>query len=153
KVAMLPAPSSTMSGLLDAKLPFKWGIAPLPAGKVPASPLSVAGLAISAKSQNTRPALDFAGWAIGPEGQAVIAGFPPFAAPALRTIPARPLDIFGAPAIGQSLAFGRTQPSLEQWPAIADIVNKALVPVWQGKTTAAAAYAQMGPQVNALLAG
>ncbi|MFL5803879.1 MAG: ABC transporter substrate-binding protein [Roseiflexaceae bacterium] len=153
KVVMLPASSSLVGGLLDAKLPFKWGIVPLPAGKTPVSPLSVTGLAISAKSQNASAALDFAGWAIGPNGQALVAGFQPFAAPALRTIPARPLDIFGAPAIGQSLAFGRTQPSLEQWPQVVKVVNETLVPVWQGKATAAAAYAAMAPQANALLAG
>jgi multiple sugar transport system substrate-binding protein len=152
QVAMMPAPSSMAAGLLDAKLPFKWGIAPLPTGKVQVSPISVAALAISAKSPNTRPALDFAGWAIGPNGQAVTASILPFAAPALRAVPARPLDIFGAPAIGQSLPFGRTQPALEAWPQVAKIVNDALAPVWQGKTTAAAAYAAMTPQANALLA-
>ncbi len=151
QVAMMPAPSSLAASLLDAKLPFNWGIAPLPMGKVQVSPLSVVGLAISARSPNTRPALDFVGWAIGPDGQAVAASILPFAAPALRTVPARPLDIFGAPAIGQSLPFGRTQPSLEVWPQVVKIVNDALVPVWQGKTTAAAAYAAMGPQANALL--
>ncbi len=30
-------------------------------------------------------------------------------------------------------------------------MNDALVPVWQGKSTAAAAYATMVPQANALL--
>jgi multiple sugar transport system substrate-binding protein len=153
KVAMLPALSSVAGELLEAKLPFKWGIAPLPMGKVPASPLNVAGLAISAKSENARAALDFAGWAIGPSGQAAVAGFQPFAAPALRSIPARPIDIFGGLAISQSLPSGRTQPSLEQWPQVVKVVNDALVPVWQGKSTAAAAYAAMAPEANRLLAG
>ncbi len=61
QVTMMPAPSSLASSLLDAKLPFQWGIVPLPIGKVQASPLSVAGLAISARSLLHRPGARFRG--------------------------------------------------------------------------------------------
>ena len=71
KVAMLPGVSSLASRLLAAKLPFKWAIAPLPAGKVAVSPISVSGLAISARSPNAQAALDFAAWIVGPAGSAL----------------------------------------------------------------------------------
>ena len=152
RVAMLPAPSSMMTSLLEAKLPFRWGIAPLPAGPVPASPLSVAGLAVSARSANKEAALAFASWAVGPEGNKAKAHLLPFAAPALTAAGARPAEVPGAEAIAQALPHGRTLPQVEQWPAIADLVNQALIPVWQGQMTAAAAYAQVAPKIDALLA-
>jgi multiple sugar transport system substrate-binding protein len=151
KVAMLPAPSSLASSLMQANLPFKWAIAPFPVGAVAATPLSVAGLSLSARSQNPRAALAFAAWAVGPDGQAATAGIRPFAAPALRAAPARPTGVPGAEAIHQSVAFGRTLPQIERWPEIASAVNEALVPVWKGQATAAAAYARVAPRINEML--
>jgi multiple sugar transport system substrate-binding protein len=151
KVAMLPASSSLAGSLVQANLPFKWAIAPFPTGAVAATPVSVAGLALSAKGQNQRAALGFAAWVVGPDGQAATASTRPFAAPALRTAAARPASVPGAAAIAQSVAFGRTLPQIEQWPAIANEVNKALVPVWQGQATAAAAYARVSPKINDML--
>jgi multiple sugar transport system substrate-binding protein len=151
KVAMLPAPSSLAAGLAQAKLPFSWAIAPFPAGKVAATSLSVAGLALSAKTQNAGAALQFAAWAVGADGQAAMASILPFAVPALRSAPARPANVPGADMIARSVEFGRTLPQIAQWPAIADEVNTALVPVFQGKTTAAAAYRQVAPKINELL--
>jgi multiple sugar transport system substrate-binding protein len=151
KVAMLPASSSLAESLMQANLPFKWAIAPFPTGAVAATPVSVAGLALSAKGQNQRAALEFAAWVVGPDGQAAAASSRPFAAPALRAAAARPAGVPGAEAIFQSAAFGRTLPQVEQWPAIADTINQALVPVWQGQATAAAAYARVAPKVNEML--
>jgi multiple sugar transport system substrate-binding protein len=152
KVAMLPAASGLAASLLQAKLPFQWAIAPLPVGAVAANPLSVSGLVVSAHSQHAQAALDFAAWAVGPNGNAIKAGIQPFAAPALRSATAPPAQVPGVEAIGQSIQFGRTLPLVPQWPKIATIVNESLVPVWQGKTTAAAAYQQIAPKINALLA-
>jgi multiple sugar transport system substrate-binding protein len=151
KVAMLPASSSLAGSLMQANLPFKWAIAPFPTGAVAATPVSVAGLALSAKGQNQRAALDFAAWVVGPDGQAAAASARPFAAPALRAAAARPANVPGAEAIFQAAAFGRTLPQVEQWPAIADSINQALIPVWQGQATAAAAYARVAPKINDML--
>jgi ABC-type glycerol-3-phosphate transport system substrate-binding protein len=151
KVAMLPASSSLAGSLMQANLPFKWAIAPFPAGAVAATPVSVAGLALSAKGQNQRAALDFAAWVVGPDGQAAAASTRPFAAPALRAAPARPTNIPGAEEIFQSAPFGRTLPQVERWPEIANTINEALVPVWQGQATAAAAYAHVAPKINDML--
>jgi multiple sugar transport system substrate-binding protein len=150
-VAMLPAPSSIASSLLAAKLPFKWAIAPLPTGRVPAVPLSVSGLAIHAQSQNKQAALDFATWMAGPDGTAVKADLLPFAAPALQSAAARPSQVPGDDAIRQTLQHGRTLPQVEQWPKIKALVDEALVPVWQGKQPAAAIYRQLTSSINALL--
>jgi len=152
-VAMMPGPSSLAGALLGAKLPFKWAIAPLPAGPVPASPLSISGMAVSARSEHQQAALDFAAWVVGPAGSAVKAGILPFAAPALRAAAARPAKVSGADAILQALDHGRTLPQVEPWPQVKALVDKALVPVWQGKTTAAEAYREVAPEVNALLGG
>jgi multiple sugar transport system substrate-binding protein len=151
KVAMLPASSAIAASLVQAKLPFQWAIAPFPSGTVKATAVNVAGVALSTRTPNARAALDFAAWVVGPDGQAVIASIQPFTAPALRAAPARPSDIPGATAIGQSLEFGRTLPQIAQWPAIAKTVNEALAPVFQGKTSAAAAYRQAAPKINELL--
>jgi len=150
--AMLPASSNLAASLLDAKLPFKWGIAPLPAGTVPVSPLSVTGLSVSARSPNADAALAFAAWTAGPDGTAITARLQPFVAPALRSVAPNTTDVPGSDAISQALANGRTLPAITQWPMIATIVNEALVPVWQGQTTAKAAYSAVTPRINALLA-
>jgi multiple sugar transport system substrate-binding protein len=151
-VAMMPGSSSLAGALRAANLPFKWAIAPLPAGKTSATPLSVSALLISAQSQNQRAALDFAAWAVGPQGQAIRAELLPFAAPALRSAAARPAGLTGAEAIVQALEHGRTLPQVAAWPDVKAIVDKALVPVWQGQTTAQAAYRAAGPAINARLA-
>jgi multiple sugar transport system substrate-binding protein len=151
KAAMMPGASSLAGGLLAAKLPFKWAIAPLPAGKEPASPLSVSGLAISPRSPNQSAALDFAAWIVGPAGSALTANLSPFAAPALRSAAPRTANISGEEAILEALQHGRTQPQVEVWPQIKARVDQALKPVWQGKQTVAAAYKEVEPDINALL--
>jgi multiple sugar transport system substrate-binding protein len=151
KVAMLPGASSLSSRFLEAKLPFKWAIAPLPAGKVAANPISVSGLAISARSPNAAAALDFAAWAVGPAGSALKLNNAPFIAPALLAAPAPERQITGEEAILQALQNGRTQPQVEAWPKVKALVDQALKPVWQGQTSVQAAYSQVAPNVNALL--
>jgi ABC-type glycerol-3-phosphate transport system substrate-binding protein len=151
QVAMMPGPSSLAGSLLAAKLPFKWAIAPLPAGKESVSPLSVSGLAISSRSQNQQAALDFATFIVGPQGSALKANLLPFAAPALRSAAPRAANVTGEEAILQALQHGRTLPQVEQWPQIKTLVDQALKPVWQGQTSVAAAYRQVKPQITALL--
>jgi multiple sugar transport system substrate-binding protein len=150
-VAMMPGPSSLAASLLAAKLPFKWAIAPLPVGKVAVSPLSVSGLAISSRSESQQAALDFAAFIVGPEGSALKAGLLPFAAPALRAAAPRAADVTGEEAILKALDHGRTLPQVEAWPEIKALVDKALLPVWQGKQPAAAVYRQVASDINALL--
>jgi multiple sugar transport system substrate-binding protein len=150
-VAMLPGASSLAGRLLEAKLPFKWAIAPLPAGKVAVSPISVSGVAISARSPNAQAALDFASWLVGPAGSALKLNVTPFAAPALRTAAAPSGQVSGEEAIIQALKHGRTQPQVEAWPEVKALIDQALRPVWQGEQSAQAAYRQVEPQVNALL--
>jgi ABC-type glycerol-3-phosphate transport system substrate-binding protein len=151
QVAMMPGLSSLAGSLLAAKLPFKWAIAPLPIGKEPVSPLSVSGLAISSHSQNQQAALDFATFIVGPQGSALKANLLPFAAPALRSAPARASNVTGEEAILQAIQHGRTLPQVEQWPQIKTLVDDALKPVWQGQMKVSAAYARVVPQINALL--
>jgi len=111
----------------------------------------VSGLALSAKTKNAGEALQFATWAVGAEGQTATANALPFAVPALRSAAARPSNVAGADMIARSVEFGRTLPQVAQWPAIANEVNTALVPVFEGKTTAALAYQKVAPKINALL--
>lgn len=151
QVAMMPGSSGLAASLLAAKLPFKWGIAPLPVGKTPATPLSITGLLISARSKNQAGALDFAGWLAGPQGSALRAPILPYAAPALRAAEPRASAIVGAAAIPQAIANGRTLPQLEVWPQVKALIDAELKPVWQGQTTAAAAYRSIAPKVNGLL--
>ena len=151
QVAMLPGSSSLAARLLAAKLPFKWAIAPLPAGKVAVSPLSVSGLAVSARSPNARAAFDFAAWLVGPAGSAIKLNTTPFVASALRSAAAQERQILGEEAILQALRNGRTLPQVEAWPEVKALVDQALRPVWQGKQSVQAAYSAVGPEINALL--
>jgi multiple sugar transport system substrate-binding protein len=151
KVAMLLGASSLASRLLVANLPFKWAIAPLPVGKVAATPISVSGLTISAHSPNASAALDFAAWIVGPAGSALKLNSTPFIAPALRSAAAQERQITGEEAILQALQNGRTQPQVEAWPEIKALVDQALKPVWQGQRSVQAAYRQIAPDLNALL--
>lgn len=150
QVAMMPGSSALASTLLAAKLPFKWGIVPLPIGKAPGTPLSIAGLFVSAQSQQQQPAMDLAAWMAGPEGAAIKAPLTPFAAPALSGA-ARSGQVSGEDAILAALQQGRTLPQLEAWPEAKALIDTALKPVWQGQSTAAAAYKSVAPKVNALL--
>jgi len=149
--AMMPGASNLASVLVAAKLPFKWGIAPLPAGKQPVSPVSISGLFVSSQSQNQPAALDFAAWIAGPQGAALKAPIMPFAAPALQSAAPRSGQITGEEAILQALQHGRTLPQLEIWPEVKALIDTALKPVWQGQATAAAAYRSVTPKVNELL--
>ncbi len=151
QVAMMPGASNVAGALLAAKLPFKWAIAPLPAGKTPVSPLSISGLFVSSESQNQPAALDFAAWIAGPQGSALKAPIMPFVAPALQSAAPRSSQVTGEAAILQALQHGRTLPQIEVWPEVKALVDAALKPVWQGQSTAAAAYKTVAPKVNALL--
>jgi multiple sugar transport system substrate-binding protein len=151
QAAMMPGASSLASVLLAAKLPFKWGIAPLPAAKTPVSPVSISGLFVSSQSQHQPAALDFAAWIAGPQGSALKAPIMPFAAPALQSAAPRSGQITGEEAILQALQHGRALPQLEVWPEIKALIDTALKPVWHGQTTAAAAYRSVTPKVNELL--
>ncbi|HEU5097471.1 MAG TPA: extracellular solute-binding protein, partial [Roseiflexaceae bacterium] len=151
QVAMLPGASTMASRLLAAKLPFKWAIAPLPAGKVPVSPLNVSGLTISARSPNARAAFDFATWLVGPAGSALKLNATPFIAPVLRSAAAQERQISGEEAILQALHNGRTVPQVEVWPEVKALVDQALRPVWQGKQSVQAAYSAVAPEIDALL--
>ncbi len=151
QVAMMPGSSALASTLLAAKLPFKWAIAPLPLGKTPAIPLSIAGLFVSAQSRQQQAAADLATWIAGPEGAAIKAPLIPFAAPALSGAAPRSGQVSGEAAILAALQHGRTLPQLEVWPEAKALIDTALKPVWQGQSTAAAAYKSVAPQVNALL--
>jgi multiple sugar transport system substrate-binding protein len=151
QVAMMPGSSALASTLLAAKLPFKWSIAPLPAGKTPAIPLSIAGLFVSAQSQQQQAAAELAAWMAGPEGAAIKSPLMPFAAPALNSAPPRSGQISGEEAILAALQHGRTLPQLDVWPEAKALIDTALKPVWQGQSTASAAYKAVVPKVNALL--
>jgi multiple sugar transport system substrate-binding protein len=151
QVAMLPGASNLAGRLLEAKLPFRWALAALPAGKVAVSPLSVSGLAISARSPNTQAALDFAAWIVGPAGSALKLKATPFVAPALRSAAKPSGQVSGEEAIIQALQNGRTLPQVEVWPEVKALVDQALKPVWQGKQSVQAAYSAVGPEIDALL--
>jgi multiple sugar transport system substrate-binding protein len=151
QVAMMPGSSALASTLLAAKLPFKWAIAPLPAGKTPATPLSIAGLFVSAQSQQQQAATELAAWIAGPEGAAIKSPLMPFAAPALAAATPRSGQVSGEEAILAALQHGRTLPQLDVWPEAKALIDTALKPVWQGQSTASAAYKAVVPKVNALL--
>lgn len=151
QVAMLPAVSSLAAGLA-ADLPFAWGIAPLPAGPTRAVPLSVAGLTIGADSGQQQAAFDFISWAVGRDGQRLRAQAQPHAASALQSPTPQPAGAPGGQLIAEAVQYGRTLPTTVLWPEVTNLVNAALVPVWKGETTAAAAYREVAPEINALLA-
>lgn len=151
QVATLPAPAG-LAARLPADLPFEWGIAPVPSGPTRAVLINVAGLAIGAASEARQAAFDVMLWAVGPAGQALPGTAQPFAATVLEQPGAAPQASPENELITAAVAYGRTLPATPQWPEVANLVNTALVPVWQGETTAAAAYLAVAPEINALLA-
>lgn len=156
KLAMLPVPSSFMDVLQRESPGFEWDIAPVPARATRVTQLAVTGIAASANTPYPAEAARFIAWATGPEGLAADISAFPFAAPARPSV--APAEMFtgaselsGEKYVVEGLTYGRVLPYVEEWPTIADIVNQALVPVWKGEQSAAAAYREVAPKINALL--
>jgi multiple sugar transport system substrate-binding protein len=156
KLATLPAPSSLAAELERTPPAFAWDLAPMPAGAVHVTRLTVSGIGASAHTSHPHEAASFIGWATGEDGMAAYGAAFPFAATprasaqaaGARATAQRP----GAKLVVEALSYGRVQPFVERWPQISEAVNQALVPVWQGQESAAAAYQHVAPQINALLA-
>lgn len=155
KLATLPAPSSLIGELERTPPSFAWDVAPLPTGAVRVTRLLVSGLGASARTPHPREAAGFVSWAAGREGLATQVAAFPFAVPARADVaPAAALagaGPAGGPFVVEALGYGRVQPFVKSWPAIATEVNEALTPVWQGRQTASSAYQRVAPTINGLL--
>jgi multiple sugar transport system substrate-binding protein len=140
-----------------ASVPFKWGVAPLPAGPsgIHANAAGGAGFAINANSKNKDAAWDFLQYLAGPEGQITFTstgGSPPVPA---MTGNADVKASFKAPFADVFLsesANGKVNP---QFPKYVDVLNKYIQPaldkVWAGEAKAADALGAVKDQVNAEL--
>lgn len=156
-LAMLPAPSTLIAELQRQAPPFPWDIAPMPVGAKKVTLLQVSGLAAYAKTTHPDAAARFIAWATGQDGLTISRNAFPFAAPLHPAVkPSSQLDVSpgfsGGKTVVDALGYGRVQPFVTQWTPINDAVNQALVPVWQGEETAAAAYQRVAPTINQLLA-
>jgi ABC-type glycerol-3-phosphate transport system substrate-binding protein len=151
KVAMLPEFSS-LAATLPPDLPFAWGVAPLPAGRTRAVQARVSGLSIGVDSRAQQAAFDFIVWAVGAEGQALRAQLQPHVASALKLASGQAGATPELQLIQDASGYGHTLPLTARWPEINELVNAALKPVWKGQKTAAIAYQEVAPKINAVLA-
>lgn len=156
RIAMITTGSWTL-GTLDATEGFRYGVAPLPAGKVRATVANGVAHAISSTTEHADVAWALVEFFSSPEGQRILAR-------SGTSIPAR-RDVAESPAFLdagrddvdrgvflRSMAYARTLPFT---PAIArwgGEVLKALDRVWLGELTPRAAMTEVAPKVDALLA-
>lgn len=156
QLALLPSPSTLIAELQGTPPGFAWDIAPMPAGVVRATRLTVSGIGVNAKTTNPEAAARFISWAGSSDGLAAhIKAFPYAVPPRPSVAPAELLNGASGPAGGKfvvgALSYGRVQPFVPEWAAINDTINTALIPVWKGEEPAASAYKRIAPAVNSLL--
>jgi len=140
-----------------AKAPFKWAVAPLPAGPdgVKANEAGGAGFAMNANSKVKDAAWAFMQYLCGEQGQIAFtstAGSP--AVPAMVGDDAVKAA-FKAPFADVFLSETETGKVFPQFPTYVDITNKLIQPaldkVWNGESTAADSLGGIKDQVNAAL--
>jgi multiple sugar transport system substrate-binding protein len=157
KLAMLPAPSSLIAELQNRPTDFEWDLAPMPTGARRVTVLAVSGIGVSAATAHPDLAARFVAWAGSEAGLAAYLKALPFAVAPLAEGGAARLTAStpgfpGSQLIAEALDYGRVPPFVVQTPQINELVNQALVPVFQGIQPASVAYRQLAPTINTILA-
>ena len=141
-----------------AKAPFKWAVAPLPAGPdgTHANEAGGAGFAINANSKVKDAAWAFMQYLAGPDGQIAFASAAGSAAVPAMTGDASVKASFKAPFADVFLSETQLGKVFPQFPTYVDVTNKFIQPaldkVWNGESTATDALGAVKDQVNAALA-
>jgi multiple sugar transport system substrate-binding protein len=154
QAAMIISNASRLGALTN--VPFKWAIAPLPAGPtgIHSNLLGGAGFAVNANSKIKQADWDFMQYLCGPEGQIVFTSGASAAVPAMTGNP-KVVAAFRAPYAEVFLSETRNGDVLPQFPKYVDILNNYIQPaldkVWTGEGTAADALGAVKDQVNAEL--
>ncbi|WP_309570315.1 sugar ABC transporter substrate-binding protein [Deinococcus sp.] len=135
--------------------PFKWAVAPLPAGPtgVRANTVGGAGFGINANTQHKAEAWTFLQYLAGAQGQAIFAKGGG-AVPAMNLNPAV-TAAFNVPFKNVFLAESSRKgvyPNFAKYVQITNtLLNPALDTVWNGESTAQAALSKIAPDVDKLL--
>ena len=130
---------------------LRWDVIPLPQGKKRVNVIGGAGYTINTASRNKAEAWTFLKFLSSVDGQTLFASTGVMV-PARQTI--REDNIYLKSARYNTQVFldetklGREYPIYIQSDKIDTIMDKELVPVWQGKTTAAAVFAQLPAKVE-----
>ncbi|THF85531.1 sugar ABC transporter substrate-binding protein [Deinococcus sp. KSM4-11] len=135
--------------------PFKWAVAPLPAGPtgVRANTVGGAGFGINANTQHKAEAWTFLQYLAGAQGQTIFAK-------GGGAVPAMNLNktvtgAFNVPFENVFLAESNRQgvyPNFAKYVQISNtLLNPALDTVWNGESTAQAALSKIAPDVDQLL--
>lgn len=135
--------------------PFKWAVAPLPAGPtgLRANTVGGAGFGMNANSRHKAEAWTFLKYLAGPEGQAIFAKAGG-AVPAMNRNP-QVRAAFNVPFkdvfLSESERSG-VYPNFASYVQITNtLLNPALDTVWNGENTAPEALTRIAPDVNKLL--
>lgn len=154
QAAMIISNASRLGALTN--VPFKWAVAPLPAGPtgIHSNLLGGAGFAMNANSKIKDADWDFMQYLCGPEGQIVFTSGASAAVPAMTGNP-KVVAAFKAPYAEVFLSETKNGDVLPQFPKYVDILNTYIQPaldkVWTGEATAADALGAVKDQVNAAL--
>jgi multiple sugar transport system substrate-binding protein len=155
QAAMIISNASRLGALNG--VPFKWAVAPLPAGPtgIHSNLLGGAGFAMNANSKEKDAAWAFMQYLCGPEGQIAFTSGASAAVPAMTGNP-KVVAAFKAPFAEVFLSETKNGDVLPQFPKYVDILNNYIQPaldkVWSGEDTAADALGAIKDQVNAQLA-
>lgn len=155
QAAMTIANSARLGAFKD--VPFKWAVAPLPAGPdgTHANILGGAGFAMNANSKNKDAAWDFLQYLAGPEGQIIFTAGDSAAVPAM-TGNEKVRAAFTPKFAEVFLAETENGHTFPQFPKFVDVSNLYLQPaldlVWNGEASAADALGGIKDQVDAVLA-
>lgn len=116
---------------------FQWDVAPLPVDKEPAGILHSDAFCMSSATANKEEAWAFIEYALGPEGQQVLAETGR-TVPSLKAVAESPvfLDDSALPASSEvyldTIPFLRRTPSIAQWPEIEDIFRSEFQKAFYG---------------------
>lgn len=139
-----------------AKTPgLRWDVVPLPAGKKRVNILGGAGYVINKNSKHKEEAWQFIQWLTGPAGEALFADTG-LMVPARKSV--REDNIFlrqqpyNTQVFLQETEVGKQYPEFIQSSEVDTLMNTQLLPVWQGKTTAAEVFAKLPEMVEPIFA-
>ncbi len=130
---------------------LRWDVVPLPAGKQRVNVLGGAGYSINKNSKHKEEAWQFIQWLTGPSGEALFADTG-LMVPARKSV--REDNIFlrqqpyNTQVFLQETQVGKQYPEFNLSLEVDTLMNQQLVPVWQGKATAAEVFAKLPGQVE-----
>jgi len=155
RVAMVLSNAAQISSFLTNKS-LRFGIAPLPKGKVRSNTLGGAGFVMYSKSKHKKEAWEFMKFLCGPEGQAIFAKSGD-AVPAMRVKETIEAFVKNPPSEQERMifftetSFGKKFPQIPGWWEIFEYITRELDYVWTGQKSAVEVLEYVSEEVTKMI--